>query len=334
MNEARIPVTILTGYLGSGKTTLLNRILKEQHGQRIAVIENEFGEVGIDNEILIDDRDEQVVVMNNGCICCTVRGDLVRILGDLSKRRRLGELGFDRVVIETTGLADPAPVAQTFFVEDAVHRDYLLDAIITLVDAKHGGMQLDAHHEAQEHVGFADRILISKTDLVQDVEVQNLSQRLTRLNPRAPQRHVNFGAADIGDILDIQGFKLDAILRIEPEFLADVSHEHDDEITSFVFRDSRPFDLHKLETFFGLLIETYGQDMLRYKGVQNIQDNPRRLLFQGVHMIMGADEGKPWNLGEARESKMVFIGRNLPRSLIEQGLALCVPDDAQEPTTG
>jgi G3E family GTPase len=273
MNGARIPVTILPGYLGSGKTTLLNRILKEQHGQRIAAIENEFGEVGIDNEILIDDRDEQVAVMNNGCICCTVRGDLVRILGELSERRRLGERGFDRVVIETTGLADPAPVAQTFFVENAVHRDYLLDAIITLVDAKHGGMQLDAHHEAQEQVGFADRILISKTDLVQDVEVQNLSQRLTRLNPRAPQRNVNFGAADIGDILDIQGFKLDAILEIEPEFLADVSHEHD-------------------------------------------------------------DEGKPWNLGEARESKMVFFGRNLPRSLIEQGLALCVPDDAQEPTTG
>jgi G3E family GTPase len=216
-----------------------------------------MNEARIPVTILIDDRDEQVVVMNNSRICCTVRGDLVRILGELSERRRLGELGFDRVVMETTGLADPAPLAQTFFVEDAVHRDCLLDA----------------HHEAQEQVGFADRILISKTDLVQDVEVQNLSQRLTRLNPRAPQRHGNFGAADIGDILDIQGFKLDAILEIEPEFLADVSHEHD-------------------------------------------------------------DEGKPWNLGEARESKMVFFGRNLPRSLIEQGLALCVPDDAQEPTTG
>jgi G3E family GTPase len=332
MSELRVPVTILTGFLGSGKTTLLNRILREAHGYRIAVIENEFGEAGIDNELLIDDREEQIVEMNNGCICCTVRGDLVRILGDLSARRHSGELAFDRVVIETTGLADPAPVAQTFFVDEAVSRDYLLDAIVTVVDAKHGDAQLDQHHEAQEQVGFADRILISKTDLVSADAAEALSQRLKRMNPRAPQRRVNFGNANLGDVLDIRGFDLAAILEIEPDFLEDVTHEHDDEVSSFVYRDTRPFDLGRLETFLGLLIQTYGRDMLRYKGILHVAGNPRRVLFQGVHMIMGAEEGKPWLADESRESRIVFIGRKLPQELFNTGLALCVPDEAHDPT--
>ncbi|MBX3662368.1 MAG: GTP-binding protein [Burkholderiales bacterium] len=329
--DARIPVTILTGFLGAGKTTLLNRILREPHGHRIAVIENEFGEAGIDNEILLQERDEQIVEMNNGCICCTVRGDLVRILGSLSDKRCRGELDFSRVVIETTGLADPAPVAQTFFVEEAIVRDYTIDAIITVVDARHGPQQLDEHHEAQEQVGFADRILLSKTDLVPEPEVQALVARLKTMNPRAPVKPAHFGQADVADILDIRGFDLDAILGIDPQFLDNVDHEHDDDVGSFVYRDARPFDLQKLETFFGLLLQTFGADMLRYKGVLNIEGRDRRIIFQGVHMLMSADDGKPWAGGEARSSVMVFIGRKLPRVLFEKGLAMCVAGEDADP---
>src|SRR5918993_218661 len=188
-----IPVTILTGFLGAGKTTLLNRILHEQHGEKIAVIENEFGETGVDNEILVRDKQEQIVEMNNGCLCCTVRGDLVRILGDLAKKRRQGKLKFDRVIIETTGLANPGPVAQTFFMDESIHEQYMLDAVVTVVDAKHAGKQLDEHDEARRQVGFADRILISKTDLVEDREVEALVQRLRKMNPRAQQKKVHMG---------------------------------------------------------------------------------------------------------------------------------------------
>lgn len=225
MNE-QIPVTILTGFLGAGKTTLLNRILSEFHGQRIAVIENEFGAAGIDNELLIQEG-EQIVEMNNGSICCTVRGDLVRILGELSAKRAAGAIHFDRVLIETTGLADPAPVAQTFFVEEDIARRYRLDAILTVVDAKHGPRQVDEHHEAQEQVGFADRILLSKTDLVTENQVNALSSRLRAMNSRAPIQRVYFGQTDLHNILDIRGFDLDEILKLEPDFLEDVNREHD-----------------------------------------------------------------------------------------------------------
>ncbi len=323
MATAQIPVTILTGFLGSGKTTLLNRILQEHHGQRIAVIENEFGEAGIDNEILLQDGDEQIIEMNNGCICCTVRGDLVRILGNLADKRNSGELKFDRVVIETTGLADPAPVAQTFFVEDKVHENYLLDAVITLVDAKHAPMQLKEHHEAQEQVGFADRILISKSDLVSESETTALTERLRSLNPRAPIKHVHFGKTDIADILDVRGFNLDDILAIEPDFLEENHHEHDDDITSFVFRDKKPFIMEKLDTFLGGIVEIYGADMLRYKGVLSVLGNDKRVVFQGVHMLMASDLGKPWDNAE-RESVLVFIGRNLLKEVFEAGLTTCL----------
>ena len=313
MSNEQIPVTIVTGFLGSGKTTLLNRILQEQHGQRIAVIENEFGEAGIDNEILLQDSDQQIIEMNNGCICCTVRGDLVRILGNLSDKRKSGELKFDRVVIETTGLADPAPVAQTFFVDDKIQENFLLDAVVTLVDAKHAPMQLKEHHEAQEQVGFADRILISKSDLVSAQETAALTERLRGLNPRAKIKQVNFGKTDIADILDIRGFNLDDILNIEPDFLAENHHEHDDDIASFVFRNKRPFLMDKLDTFLGGMLEIYGADMLRYKGVLNVQGNASRVVFQGVHMLMASDVGKPWLNDAERESVLVFIGRNLPK---------------------
>ena len=333
MPATRVPVTILTGFLGSGKTTLLNRILSEQHGGRIAVIENEFGEAGIDSEILVQDGDEQIVEMNNGCICCTVRGDLVRILGTLSEKRRAGTLKFDRVVIETTGLADPAPVAQTFFVDEAIAREYTIDAIVTVVDARHAPQQLDEHHEAQEQVGFADRILLSKTDLVAAAETAALIQRLRRMNPRAPIKPVHFGKTELKDIFDIKGFDLNAILQIEPGFLEDVSHTHDDEVGAFVWRDPRPLDQEKLELFLDLLAQTYGRDMLRYKGVLNVEGAPTRIVLQGVHMLMGSDLGKPWKQGEARESVLVFIGRKLPRSLFEKGLALCAAGTGPDPAS-
>ena len=319
-----IPVTILTGFLGAGKTTLLNRILTERHGEKIAVIENEFGETGVDNEILVKDKDEQIVEMNNGCLCCTVRGDLVRILGDLSKKKRQGKLKFDRVIIETTGLANPGPVAQTFFMDEGIHDQYLLDAVVTVVDAKHADKTLDDHDEARRQVGFADRILLSKTDLVEDEKVDALMQRLRRMNPRAQQKKVHMGETDIKELIDIRGFNLNAALEVDPEFLTSDYHEHDDDVTSFMWKDPRPMHMEKIETFLSLMVQNYGEELLRYKGVLNIQGQPRRMIFQGVHMLMGGSPGKPWEPGEPRESVMVFIGRRIPRRLFEEGLAYCV----------
>ena len=318
-----VPVTILTGFLGSGKTTLLNRILKEDHGHRIAVIENEFGEIGVDNEI-IETGDEQIVEMNNGCICCTVRGDLIRILGTLKEKRDGGKLKFDRVVIETTGMADPGPVAQTFFTDEEIGNYYLLDSIITLVDAKHAPKQLDEFHEAQEQVGFADRILLSKTDLVSNDEADSLSKRLKRMNPRAPIKKVHFGDAPIAEVLDIRGFNLNAILQLDPEFLVDSQHQHHDEVESFVFRSDKPFDGQKLEQFLSGMIQVYGPDLLRYKGVLWMKGNPRRVVFQGVHMMMGGDMGKPWGKGEKKQSIMVFIGKKLPKDIFIAGMEECL----------
>jgi len=322
--QEMVPVTILTGFLGSGKTTLLNRILKEQHGSRIAVIENEFGEAGIDNELLVQDVGEQIVEMNNGCICCTVRGDLVRILGELQAKREANTLDFERIIIETTGMADPGPVAQTFFMDEDIGNYYLLDSIVTLVDAKHAQQQLDDFREAQEQVGFADRILLSKTDLVSAEEREQLKARLVRINPRAPIKQVHFGETPLADILDIRGFNLNAILEIEPGFLEESEHEHDDAVHSFVFRADAPFDGLKLEEFLSGMLQVHGPDLLRYKGVLWLDQNENRVVFQGVHMLMGGDVGKPWGPQEQRASVMVFIGRNLPEELFVQGLKQCL----------
>jgi len=321
--DQMVPVTILTGFLGSGKTTLLNRILKEDHGHKIAVIENEFGEVGVDSEI-IENSDEQIVEMNNGCICCTVRGDLIKILGTLKERRVKGELKFDRVVIETTGMADPGPVAQTFFTDEDIGSYYLLDSILTVVDAKHASRQLDEFHEAQEQVGFADRILLSKTDLVSEDEVQKLTARVKKMNPRAPVKKVHFGDAPIGEVLDIRGFNLNAILELDPEFLTDSHHEHHDEVESFVFKSDKPFDGDKLEQFLSGMIQVYGPDLLRYKGVLWMKGKPQRVVFQGVHMMMGGDMGKPWAKGEKKSSTLIFIGKKLPKDLFIAGLEECL----------
>ncbi|WP_445371248.1 CobW family GTP-binding protein [Methylomonas sp. HW2-6] len=317
-----VPVTILTGFLGAGKTTLLNRILTENHGRRIAVIENEFGETGIDNELLVQ-ADEQVVEMNNGCICCTVRGDLVRILGELSDRREKGDIHFERVIIETTGLADPAPVAQTFFIEADIAENYKLDAIVTVVDAVHAHQQLQEHHEAQEQVGFADRILLSKTDLQEAEVVADLETRLRAMNPRAPIKRVHFGATELHDILDIDGFNLDDILKIEPDFLEDVSHEHEDDISSFVFRTARELDAARILAFLDIMVRDYGNDLLRYKGILNIAGCDKKVIYQGVHMLMTESFGNPWQPNENKESNLVFIGRNLPREDMLAALESC-----------
>jgi G3E family GTPase len=340
-----IPATILTGFLGSGKTTLLKRVLSEAHGQKIAVIENEFGEENIDNEILVADTQEQIIQMSNGCICCTIREDLRATLSDLAEKRRKGELDFDRIVIETTGLADPGPVAQTFFMDDVVAESFLLDSILTLVDAKHGDQQLDSRQEARRQVGFADMIFISKADLVDAAQVDALSHRLKHMNPRAPQRRVNFGEVPLAEVFDLRGFNLNAKLEIDPEFLAEESHDHghhhhdhdhgehcdhphhhhhDDDVKSFVFRSPRPFSPAKLEDFLGSITQIYGPRMLRYKGVLNMQGTERKVVFQGVHQLMGSDLGPAWGADEQRISKLVFIGVELPRDIFLQGLEQCL----------
>ncbi|MGA0809601.1 MAG: CobW family GTP-binding protein [Burkholderiaceae bacterium] len=320
-----IPVTILTGFLGAGKTTLLKRILTEDHGHRVAVIENEFGEESIDNDLLFRDQAEQIIEMNNGCLCCTVRGDLVEILGRLQSRRKANELSFDRVVIETTGLAEPGPVAQTFFVDDQVAEHFLLDAIITVVDAVHGDQQLNDHSEARAQVGFADRLLISKADKASPEAVKALKARLTRMNPRAAIREAHFGETALEDILDIRGFNLNAALEINPDFLdADQHHHHDDDVSSFIFKANRPFDADRFEAFMSAVSQTYGPQLFRYKGLLWLKGHENQMIFQGVHMLMGGDKGRAWKPQEPRESRLVFIGRDLPRDTIEKGLQQCL----------
>ena len=342
-----IPATILTGFLGSGKTTLLKRVLAEAHGQKIAVIENEFGEENIDSEILVTDVKEQIIQMSNGCICCTIREDLRTTLQDLAEKKRKGELEFDRVVIETTGLADPGPVAQTFFMDDEIAESYLLDSILTLVDAKHAVAQLNDRQEARRQIGFADQIFISKTDLVAKDEVDALVHRIRHMNPRAPQRSVHFGEVALSEVFDLRGFNLNTKLEIDPDFLKEDEHDpdhvhgedcdhpshkhegghhhhHDDDVKSFVFKSDRPFDAAKLEDFLGAIVNIYGPRMLRYKGVLHMKGTDRKVIFQGVHQLMGSDLGPAWGSDEKRENKMVFIGIDLPKDIFLQGMEQCL----------
>ncbi|MEO7851758.1 MAG: GTP-binding protein, partial [Rubrivivax sp.] len=329
MNQGLIPATILTGFLGSGKTTLLKRVLTEAHGQKIAIIENEFGSENIDNEILVQETGEQIIQLNNGCVCCSIREDLRTTLADLAEKRRKGELDFDRVVIETTGLADPGPVAQTFFMDDEIAEVYLLDSILTLVDAKHADGQLNDRQEARRQVGFADQIFISKSDLVDAGAIDALTHRLKHMNPRAPQRQVHFGEVPISEVFDLRGFNLNAKLDIDPQFLDSSGghehhehehdhehdehcdhphhHAHDDDVKSFVFHADKPLNPAKLEDFLGAIVQVYGPKMLRYKGVLHMKGSERKVIFQGVHQLMGSDLGPVWAPGEKKTSKMVFI---------------------------
>jgi len=330
---------------------LLKRILTEAHGQKIAVIENEFGEENIDSDILVTESKEQIVQMSNGCVCCTIREDLREALQLLAAKKRQGLLEFDRVVIETTGLADPGPVAQTFFMDDEIAESYLLDSILTLVDAKHAPQQLNDRQEARRQVGFADQIFISKSELVSAEETEALIHRLKHMNPRAPQQKAHFGDVPLKDIFDLRGFNLNAKLDIDPDFLKEDDHDHhdhdhahgehcdhpshkheghghhhhtDDDVKSFVYKADRAFDPAKLEDFLGAIVNIYGPRMLRYKGVLNMKGTERKVIFQGVHQLMGSDLGPEWGKDEQRESRMVFIGIELPREILEQGLEQCL----------
>lgn len=317
MSETQIPVTVLTGYLGAGKTTLLNRILSENHGKKYAVVINEFGELGVDNDLVVD-ADEEVFEMNNGCICCTVRGDLIRIVGGLMKRR--GK--FDGIIIETTGLANPAPVAQTFFVDDGVRTRTRLDAIVTVVDAKNLPARLNDSAEAEEQIAFADVIVLNKTDLVSPAELQAVEDQIRKINRFARIHRTTRAALPIADVLDQGAFDLARVLEREPEFLEDHEHSHNDDIASMSFELTRPVDPEKFNAWIGALLAEQGQNLLRTKGILSYPGEDRRFAFQAVHMIADGDYIGPWPEGP-RKSKLVFIGRNLNRPQLRHGFESC-----------
>ena len=329
-----IPATVLTGFLGSGKSTLLRRVLTEAHGRKIAVIENEFGEENIDSEIIVSGGGEQIIQLSNGCLCCGIRDDLRATLADLAERRRTGEIAFDQVMIETTGLADPGPIAQTFFLDPEIAARYRPDAILTLVDAKHAMSQFDSRAEARRQVGFADRIFISKTDLVDDDALSALRDRLRRMNARAAPSVVAFGAVNLEDVFDVRGFNLSPDLPLEPAPACDedhpagaavhAHHHHDDDVKSFVFRSERPLHGVRFGQFMNAIVKSHGQALLRYKGVLHMAGQDRKVIFQGVHQLMSHDAGGAWAQAERRESRLVFIGLDLPVALMTQSLERCL----------
>jgi G3E family GTPase len=348
----KIPVTVLTGYLGAGKTTLLNRILSEPHGKRYAVIVNEFGEIGIDNELVVG-ADEEVFEMNNGCICCTVRGDLVRILDGLMRRK--GK--FDAIIVETTGLADPAPVAQTFFIDENVGRRTKLDAVVTVADAKWLNERLKDAPEAKNQIAFADVILINKTDLVSPEELSEVEARIRGINPYAKVHKAEHANVPLNAVLGRNAFDLDRILDLEPEFLgsengdhhhhqhdhkqgdhahtrphahahahtpAGLKHYHDEEMQSISLHTEKPLDPDKFFPWVQDLVQKEGPNILRCKGILAFKDDDERFVFQGVHMILDGDHQRPWKTDEKRESRIVFIGRNLPGKMISEGFESCI----------
>jgi G3E family GTPase len=322
-----MPVTIITGFLGSGKTTLLNRILTEAHGEKIAVIVNEFGEIGIDNQLILGNTDEEIFEMNNGCICCTVRGDLIRTLTDLYARRKEkesnGSVEFDRVVIETTGLADPAPVIQTFFADSKIQRRYYPDAVITVVDSKHIEQHLDDGHEAVEQIAFADLVLLNKTDLVSSEHLSQLENRIKKISATTRVIRTEHSQIPIEEILDIRAFDLSQKLEIDPGFLEEEDHEHDQSVTSVGLREEVPLERMRFQYWLQNLLSTKGQDIFRFKGVLNIKGRDERVVAQGVHMLSTQAVDRPWEAGEPRISEMVFIGRNLDADELRSGLSGC-----------
>jgi G3E family GTPase len=336
-----IPVTVITGFLGAGKTTLLNRILTENHGKRIAVIENEFGEVGVDHQLVIP-SDEEIFELNNGCICCRVRGDLIRILGKLRQRRDK----FDSVLIETTGLADPGPVAQTFFTDEEVKESFSLDGIVTVVDAKHVGLHFDDMREVREQIGFADVILLNKTDLVTSAELKKNEARIRKMNPMAKIYRTENAAVDLTKVLNVGGFDLKRALELEPDFLKaseeehdhdhadegedhheheheEHDHRHDEDVTSVGISSPGDLDEKKLSDWLGTLLRTKGQDIFRMKGVLAVRGRDMRFVFQGVHMLMDGRPDHPWG-AEPRQNTLVFIGRNLDRAALNEGFRSCL----------
>ena len=340
----KIPVTVLTGYLGAGKTTLLNRILSEPHGKRYAVIVNEFGEIGIDNELVVG-ADEEVFEMNNGCVCCTVRGDLVRILDGLMRRK--GK--FDAIIVETTGLADPAPVAQTFFVDEDVQKNARLDAVVTVADAKWLSDRLKDAPEAKNQIAFADVIVLNKTDLVSKPELAEVEARIRGINPYARLHRTERCQVALADVLDRGAFDLDRILEIEPDFLEADDHDHDHdhhhhhghdhhhdhhdhglkhyhdvEMQSLSLRSDKPLDPSRFMPWLQNLVQTEGQKILRSKGILAFRDDDDRYVFQGVHMMLEGDHQRKWKDGEPRESRLVFIGRELPEEMIRAGFESCI----------
>ena len=342
-SSEKVPVTVLTGYLGAGKTTLLNRILSEPHGKKYAVIVNEFGEIGIDNDLVVG-ADEEVFEMNNGCICCTVRGDLVRILDGLMRRK--GK--FDAIIVETTGLADPAPVAQTFFMDENVGRKTKLDAVVTVADAKWLNERLKDAPEAKNQIAFADVILINKTDLVSADELNEVEARIRGINPYAKLHRTERAKIPLDAILDRNAFDLDRILDLEPAFLEGEEHDHhhhhehgdhhhdhkhahgrlkhyhDEEMQSISLRTDKPLDPDRFFPWVQDLVQKEGPNILRCKGILAFKDDDRRFVFQGVHMILDGDHQRPWKKDEKRESRIVFIGRNLPGKTIAEGFESCL----------
>ena len=318
MIERRVPVSVLTGYLGAGKTTLLNRILSEQHGQRVAVIVNEFGELGIDDKLVVR-TDETVVEMNNGCICCTVRGDLIRAVGELLAMPR----SFDRIIIETTGLADPAPVIQSFFVDEALARGARLDAIITLVDSFHVGQHWDAE-EVKEQIAFADVLLLNKIDLVPEAALSALTERIREMNPLARVHRCVRGELPLALLLDVGAFDLGRALSIDPELLRDAAHEHDPSVGSVCLEQRGGLSERALNRWLYGLVQARGVDLFRMKGILNVEHARRRFVLQGVHMLLDGRPGAPWRDGEERVSQLVFIGRNLDRRELQRGFEACL----------
>ena len=331
----KVPVTVLTGFLGSGKTTLLNRVLSEEHGLRIAVIENEFSEIGIDQDLIIN-IDEEFIQLNNGCICCKIRGDLIKSLNDIADR----EEKFDRVLIETTGLANPGPVAQTFLVDPDIREEYSLDGIITLVDSKHIGQHLDNKtDEALAHIGFADRIVLNKIDLVDEIELNRLQSRINRVNRVSQIYRTEMADAPIPELLDIGGFNLDHALEIDPKFFESEKnlssghdHDHEDDVKSLAFSLPGWMDINRINIWFQVFVKARGVDLYRMKGILAVKGSEKQIVFQGVHMQMGTVEGKNWGEQEPI-SRLVFIGKDLDEDVIYKSLMSCLEGAAQEGST-